>query len=263
MDETIGRDDDGAREEPSSAAAVSPDRPTDRRSTADRTVAVHQPNYLPWLGYFEKIRRSDVFVLLDDVEYTSGSWINRNRIKTPDGWTWLTVPVRGSSGSIADVEIAGDDWRTAHRKSLRFNYGKAAAFDDLAVVFEEPYARPWDSLCELNVHLIRRLADRLDLDSEFVRSSSLDVDAAGCERIVRLCSKLGADRYYSGEGARAYNDPSRFERVGVALEYQSFDHPKYEQRFGGFVPALSIVDVLANAGVDGTRDLLRSVSADA
>lgn len=227
-----------------------------------RTVAIHQPNYLPWLGYFEKIKRSDVFVLLDDVEYSSDSWINRNKIKTPHGWTWLTVPVRGSSRPIADVEIVDDGWRETHRKSLQASYGGAAHYEEFGAFFAATYARSWESLCELNVHLIRQLADRLELDCEFVRASTLEVEATGSERIVRLCEELGADRYYSGEGARSYNDPALFEDAGIALEYQSFDPPRYEQRFGEFLPNLSIVDPLLNVGVEGTRDLL-PVNGDA
>ncbi|TYL40084.1 hypothetical protein CV102_00440 [Natronococcus pandeyae] len=228
----------------------------------DRTVAIHQPNYLPWFGYFQKIHRSDVFVLLDDVEYSSDSWINRNKIKTPDGWTWLTVPVHGSNESIADVEIAGDRWADKHRKSLQASYGGAAHYDEFAEFFAETYARSWESLCELNVHLIQELSERIGLECEFVRASTLDVDATKSERIVRLCEAVDADRYFSGEGARSYNDHDRFEAADIALEYQSIEHPRYEQRFDDFVPNLSIVDVLMNVGAEGTYDRFRSVSAD-
>jgi hypothetical protein len=266
MDDSRGRT---TRTDGGDARPASPTDGTARRldgvgagATSGRTVAIHQPNYLPWLGYFEKIARSDVFVFLDDVEYSSSSWINRNKLKTPDGWTWLTVPVRGSSGPIAAAEIADDSWREGHEKSLQMNYGGAAHFEEFADVFEETYARSWESLCELNVHLIRELADRLGLDCEFVRSSALDVDATKGERIVRLCETLEADRYLSGEGARSYNDPARFERAGVDLAYQSFDCPRYEQRFDGFVPNLSAVDAMLNVGSEGTRELLRSGTAD-
>jgi hypothetical protein len=234
----------------------------DRELPTDRTVAIHQPNYLPWLGYFQKIHRSDVFVLLDDVEFSSNSWINRNKIKTPDGWTWLTIPVHGSNEPIADVEFANDNWGNKHRKSLQASYGGAAYYDEFADFFEETYARSWDSLCELNVHLIRELADRIGLDCEFVRASTIDVDATKSERIVRLCGELEADRYFSGEGARSYNDHDQFEAADIAVEYQSFEHPRYEQRFDEFVPGLSIVDPLMNVGADGTYDLLRSVTGD-
>ncbi|WP_254532820.1 WbqC family protein [Natrinema gelatinilyticum] len=226
----------------------------------DLTVAIHQPNYLPWIGYFQKIYRCDVFVFLDTVEYTSNSWINRNKIKTPDGWTWLTVPVHGSNGSIADMVIANDSWRNSHEKSLQQNYGKAENFDEINDLFAQAYAKSWESLCELNINLVRKLADRLGLECRFVRSSELDVDASSSERIVRLCTELGADRYFSGTGARSYNDHTQFETADITLEYQSIEHPQYEQRFGDFVSKLSIVDVLMNVGVDGTSDLLHSVT---
>lgn len=228
--------------------------------TSECTVAIHQPNYLPWLSYFRKIHCSDVFVFLDDVEYTSHSWINRNKIKTPDGWTWLTVPVRGSGGPIRSMEIADDTWRDAHQKSLQQNYGKAVYFDEFAALFEDTYARPWNSLCELNIHLVRKLADRIGLECRFVRSSELDVNATKAERIVRLCDELDADRYLSGTGARSYLDRSQFKVRDITLEYESTDHPRYEQRFGEFVPKLSIVDALMNVGSDGTNDLLRTVT---
>jgi hypothetical protein len=258
----IGTDGGDARLAPSIDSTASRPSGVGTDAPSGRTVAIHQPNYLPWLGYFKKIRRSDVFVLLDDVEYSSSSWINRNKIKTPDGWSWLTVPVRGSSGPISAAEIANDGWRDSHRKSLQMNYGGATHFEEFADFFEETYARSWESLCELNVHLIRELASRLDLDCTFVRSSTLGVDATKGERIVQLCAELDADRYLSGEGARSYNDLRRFEAAGIDLEYQSFDSPRYEQRFDGFVSNLSVVDALLNVGSEGTRELLRSGVAD-
>lgn len=225
-----------------------------------RTVAVHQPNYLPWLGYFQKIAASDVFVFLDDVEYTSNSWINRNKIKTPDGWTWLTVPVHGSSELITDVEIADDRWRDTHQKSLQASYGGTDHYNAVVDIFDETYARSWESLCELNIHLVRSIADRLGLECRFVRSSSMDVDAAKTERIVRLCSALDADRYRSGTGARSYLEPAAFEAAGIDLSFQSVEYPRYEQRFDEFVPNLSVVDPLFNLGPERTTDLLRRMA---
>lgn len=262
MDELAEREPGGAGSVGHASETVDPTARTPISAGSERTVAIHQPNYLPWFGYFQKIHRSDVFVFLDDAEYSSNSWINRNKIKTTHGWTWLTVPVHGSDEPIADVEIADDRWRDKHRKSLRASYGGAAHYDEFADFFEETYARSWDSLCELNVHLVRELADRIGLECEFVRASDLEIDAANSERIVRICDELEADRYFSGEGARSYNDHDRFEAAGIDLEYQSVEHPQYEQRFDDFVPNLSVVDVLMNVGADGTHDLLRSVTVD-
>lgn len=252
MHEFNGRSADDANQ---TGAATSMGRSLDR--TEDRVVVIHQPNYLPWLGYFHKIHRSDVFVFLDDVEYTSGSWTNRNKIKTPDGWAWLTVPVRNTSAPIESVRIVTDEnWRERHRKSLQHNYGKARFFDEFADLFERVYEREWESLVELNVTLIRRLVERLDLECRFVRSSTLDVDGTKTDRLVTICETLGADRYLSGTGARSYIEPSQFEDAGITLEYNPFEYPQYEQRFGSFVPNLSIVDVVFNVGSAATIEAL-------
>lgn len=226
----------------------------------ERTVAAHQPNYLPWLGYFHKIAECDVFVFLDDVEYSSGAWINRNRIKTPDGWTWLTVPVSGNSGEIRSIEIAEtDDWADEHAKSLRFNYGKAPHYDELADLFATTYDREWRRLQALNTHLIREIADCIGLDCEFVSSSEFGIDATDSERILGLCRELDADRYLSGTGAKSYMDEDAFHAAGVDVTYQSIEYPTYTQRFDDFVPELSIVDPLFNCGPDRTIEMIREL----
>ncbi|ELY48912.1 WbqC family protein [Natronolimnohabitans innermongolicus] len=236
--------------------------PTAIETTSDDedefVVAVHQPNYLPWLGYFEKILRSDVFVFLDDVEYSANSFTNRNRIKTPDGWTWLTVPVSGSSDEIRDVQIATDQrWRKNHLKNLTYNYANAPYHDAFEELFERTYDEQWHSIAELNIHLICELAARLELECTFVRSSEMGIESTKTDRVVDICTELGADRYLSGAGARSYLTPSTFEAAEVALEYQSYTTPRYEQCFDEFVRDLSIVDALFNVGADGTVELLR------
>lgn len=222
-----------------------------------RTVAIHQPNYIPWLGYFEKIHRSDVFVFLDDVEFTSGSWINRNKIKTPDGWTWLTIPVTASTAPIRETEIATHtDWAEEHWKSLNYNYGGAEYFDEWDDFFRETYDQEWTSLEELNRHLLRAICDRVGIEYEFVTSSSFPVDGTETKRLIDICEAVDADRYYSGQGAKGYTDEQLFDAAGIDLEYQSFEHPTYPQRFGEFVPNLSIVDLLMNVGADRTNEIL-------
>lgn len=236
-----------------------PSASTESERTDDTVVGIHQPNYLPWLGYFHKIRHSDVFVFLDDVEYTSNGWTNRNRIKTPDGWTWLTVPVGSSATSIEEVEIVTEEpWCERHRKSLHHSYGKAPYFDESVDLFESVYGWEWDSLAQLNTTLIRRLADRFDVECEFVESSALSVEGTKTDRLIGLCDAVGGDRYLSGTGARSYLEPEAFEAADIALEYQSFDHPTYEQRFDGFESDLSVVDPLFSLGADGISRLLQT-----
>lgn len=225
----------------------------------DVTVAIHQPNYLPWIGYFHKIHRSDVFVLLDDAEYSARSWINRNKIKTPDGWSWLTVPVGSSDEAIRDVEIPSNDWRTTHLKSFQHNYGNANYYDEFADVLEDVYATEWALLAELNVRLLEEICRHVSIEFEFVKSSTLDVETTGTERLVEICQEVGASRYLSGQGADGYMEDELFADAGIDLEYQSFEHPTYEQRFGEFVPNLSFVDAVLNVGADQAHDLVTSL----
>lgn len=225
-----------------------------------KIIAAHQPNYLPWIGYFHKVRESDVFVLLDDVEYSSGSWINRNRIKTPDGWSWLSVPVGDTSISINEVEIAGNgDWREEHWKSFQQNYANANEFKSLAPFLRDTYEREWVSLNSLNVHLLTGICDRIGIEHSFVYSSELDTESTGAERLVELCDQLNADVYLSGMGADSYMQHENFKRINVAVEYQDFEHPKYRQRFGRFEPRMSFVDVIMNVGSSETVSMLDSL----
>lgn len=231
-----------------------------RSELADPIVSAHQPNYLPWIGYFHKLYHSDVFVLLDDVEFSSGSWTNRNQIKTPDGWSWLTVPVRQSTGPVSDVTIdCSQPWQTTHLKSIQHNYGKAQHYDEHIDLFADIYNRDWESLCELNVRLIRELSERIGIECRLVRSSSLGVTSTKTERIVDICDRIGAGTYLSGTGATDYTDESLFDQNDITLEYQSIEFPEYEQRFEGFVPKLSIVDALFNIGADRTQERIRTM----
>jgi len=227
---------------------------------AYRVVAVHQPNYFPWIGYFHKIHESDAFVWLDDVQYTSGSWINRNRLKTPDGWAWLTVPVENSDDPISQIRIATqENWRSEHWKTISHNYGAANHYDDWKQFLRETFDQEWDCLAPLNRHLVDEVCERLRLETSFVSAASLGIDAVGSQRIAALCDELDADVYLCGMGADEYMDEADFENVGVRVEYQSFEHPRYEQRFDGFIPNLSFFDAILNIGAEGARDMLMAL----
>lgn len=227
---------------------------------SERIAAIHQPNYLPWIGYFHKIYRSDVFVFLDDVEYSSGSWINRNKIKTPDDWSWLTVPVRDTSVPISQVRIAQEDgWNTEHWKTLTHNYGGADHFEEWKSFFQSTYDRDWERLYPLNRHLIEGICDRLGVEYEFVEASAYDINAHAAERLAVLCDAVDADTYLCGMGAEDYMNETVFTNLGISIQYQNFDHPTYEQRFGEFIPKLSFVDVLLNVGTVAAKEMLTSL----
>ena len=218
-------------------------------------VAIHQPEHMPWLGFFEKLVRADVFVVLDDVQFSKGDFQNRNRVKGRDGAQWLTVPVAQRFGQkINEVEIAGDAWRAKHWKTLRSCYARAAHFETYAGEFEEFYARPWAKLSELNVEAIRMLARAFGVEKKLVSSSTLGAVGQKSELVLNICKAVGASRYYSGRAGSTYLDADAFRREGIEIVVQEFEHPTYEQLFmeeQGFVPNLSAVDLLFNRGAEG------------
>ena len=220
--------------------------------------AIHQPQYLPWLGYFDKMDRADVFVFLDDTQFKKNEWQNRNRIKTAQGWQWITVPVMHHFGqNIRDVKINNDlRWPHKHTQALRQNYGKAGYFERYWPFFEEMFAREWAGLGELNMHVVTGIARELGIDTTLLVSSEVGKEGEASEALISICKRVGADAYLSGEGGRGYVEEERFEEAGIALEYQQYQHPEYPQRFGEFVSHLSVVDLLFNVGPD-SLDVIR------
>lgn len=216
-------------------------------------VAIHQPNYLPWLGYFYKIARADMFVLLDNVQYSKNGFINRNRIKTPQGAAWLTVGVltKGSFGqSIKDVEINNSlPWASTHVKSIHQNYSKAPYFMDYIALLEDIYRQHWEKLADLNESIIKVICRALGIGGvEFKMASELDVSGQSTELLVGICRTLGADTYLSGPSGRKYIDEELFRNEGISLRYSDFKHPAYGQLWGDFIPDMSIIDLIFNEG---------------
>lgn len=229
-------------------------------------VAIHQPQYLPWVGYFDKIDQVDCFVLLDDVQFKKNEWQNRNRIKTATGWQWLTVPVlQRSSQRICEVRINPTvPWARKHLQALTSNYGSAPFFDLHRPFFEEVYAREWTLLLDLNMATITYLAEALGIRAKLVLASSLPVppECEATDRLVAICQAVGGDTYLSGVGGRGYLDHTRFEEAGIQVLFQAFRTSPYPQRFGTFVPDLSIVDLLFNCNGDSLHILRQGRIAD-
>lgn len=224
-------------------------------------VVIHQPNYLPGLTYFDKIARADVFVILDHVQYTKNNWTNRNRIKTSQGPAWLTVPVvtTGRLGQpISQVEIDGRTWATKHWNTLQSCYGRTPGFREYADAFHDVLSMGILLLRDLNVALIQLVLALLGLSARVVFSSQMQLAGSRTDLLVNICSSLGADTYLSGPGGRRYHDEVLFERAGIAVQYQEFEHPEYPQTFGVFERNLSIVDLLFNAGRSSREVLVTS-----
>ncbi len=214
-------------------------------------VAIHQPQYLPWLGYFDKIRRADVFCFLDDVQYKKNDWQNRNRIKTVRGWQWLTVPVHYRyPQKICEVTInnAGN-WKNKHLQALISNYSRAPFFSDYREIFEQAYSANWESISDLNIFLVKRLGTALGLGHKpYVKSSDFELSDDPTNRLVDICRELKADTYLSGQDGVKYMNMDSFSRRGIGVIIQDFQHPAYPQVFGAFQSHMSVVDLLFNCG---------------
>jgi len=220
---------------------------------------------MPWLGYFDKIARSDAFVFLDNVQYKAREFQNRNKIRTKDGWMWLTVPVESKGMGrqiISDVKIDNQlHWAKEHLMSLKTSYGRSEYYGRYFPFFADIYARSWATLSGLNIEIIKYFLKELSIDTPVYFESTLDISSNKTGRIVDICTVLKADTYLSGSGARAYIEEGKFDEAGVKLLYQDYPHPVYRQQFtktnNDFIPYMSVVDLLFNEGPK-SREILSS-----
>jgi len=222
-------------------------------------VGIHQPHYLPWLRYFEKIARSDVFVVLDTVQFSKNGWQNRNKIKTPQGAALLTAPVHGNLDEpLHAIRIDNTaPWRRKHARAIEQNYRKAAYFDDYWPAIREFYERDWELLCELNGAMLDYFMKALGITTPVRYASQLHVTGEATERLVNLIKAVGGDAYYSGAYALdVYLDEAQLKDAGIDLVLQEWRAPVYPQLYGEFIPDLSIIDLLFNCGPQSLDALL-------
>ena len=216
-------------------------------------VSIHQPQYLPWLGYFDKIDRADAFVLLDNVQFKKNEWQNRNRIKTAQGPQWLTVPVQYKFPQrIHEVEINNRErWQHKQRQAIVSNYRKAPFWTILEDFFEEIFSRPWQMISDLNIFVVKRLSAILGiLTPVYIASELSTFPEDPDERLVAIAHFLGADTYLAGSGGHDYMNPTIYEEAGIRVIFQDYQHPAYNQLFGLYEPYLSVIDLIFNHGPD-------------
>lgn len=230
---------------------------------APGTLVVLQPGYLPWVGFFDQMRRSDVFVYYDDVQFDKHGWRNRNRIKAPDGAPhWLTVPVFHSGRNwpaILEVEIDNrTPWARKHVGTLKQFYGKAPHLHRYLPALEEVLEHRWTLLVDLDLAVTGLISGWLGLTRPTLRASAIGIPGKQSERLLALCQHVGARRYLSGNSAKAYLDTELLTRHGIEVEWQDYIHPVYPQQHGDFVPYLSIVDLLFNCGEESAAILERA-----
>lgn len=233
---------------------------------ADRVVACHQPNFLPWLGYFAKIARSDVFFLLDDVQFTQGAnrhnWTSRVRIVTANGPMWLSLPVRRSGeGRQLILDLKTDDqsrWLPKMAKTLDESYRNAPHSGECLRPIVEILLRCQGSVCETNIALIHSICQMLGLSTTVIRSSEQPVEGTATERLVNLTRSVNGTVYLSGDGADDYQLVDEFNSAGIRLKKLGYRAQPYPHLRGlEFTPGLSIVDALCNVGIERTKELLR------
>ena len=216
-------------------------------------VSIHQPQYLAWVPYFDKILRADRFVLLDNVPFQKNGLQNRNQIKTPHGISWLTVPVKQHLGQlICATEIADPMSLDKHLKTLEFAYKKSRFYDEIVILIDTVLQKHRSLLADLNHALILNFLVYLGFTGELIKASELGVSGAGSDLILDICRKLGATEYLSGPGGRNYMKLEDFKRAGIRVVFQEYKNVPYPQLFTeqGFVPNLSVIDLLFNLGKD-------------
>jgi len=226
-------------------------------------IGILQPGYLPWLGFFEQMHGSDIFVVYDDVQYDKESWRNRNRIKTAKGIQWLTVPVLINFEEhplIGEVKINNTvNWSKKHFSSIKQNYSKAPFFKKYIPIFDEAYSKKWEYLIDIDMYFILKLAECLGIrDKRIVQSSTLNIEGDRIGRLVKICNLFDADIFYEGASGKNYIDEKSFIDRGVRIEYQDYKHPIYNQLYGNFIPYLSVVDLLFNCG-DESLSILANI----
>ncbi len=229
-------------------------------------VAAHQPSYLPWLGYLDKMAKADVFVVMDDLQYEQQNFQNRNRLKLAHGAQWLTVPLEKGSQKdricdkrIQNASSAKEHWQRKTWITIKTNYGRAPHFDRYASELEILYTRRWDKLVDVDEHVLGLARSWFGITGPLLKSSSLGLEGEKTERIIDLCRKVGAKIYLSGRGGSTdYLDVDALKKAGITVLWQQFQHPIYPQRYPslGFVPYLGFLDLVLNCGPDSRSILL-------
>ncbi len=216
-----------------------------------KRIAILQPAYIPWKGYFDLIRMVDEFIFLEEVQYTT-DWKNRNLIKSPEGLKWLTIPVRrsGLADKISDIKVAHESWRRKHWLSFEHNYSKAPHFEDNRRWLQDLYLHSDEvSLHKIDAFFIEAINQKLGISTPLTWSSIYEPQGTRAERVLDICKKAGAAVYLSGPAAKAYLDETLFQAEGISVEWMNYKgYPEYHQLYPPFEHGVTILDLLLNEG---------------
>ncbi|MBE5847903.1 MAG: hypothetical protein E7300_09535 [Lachnospiraceae bacterium] len=239
---------------------------TQEKKPEDKTIVIHQPDFMPYLGYFDRLLHADTLVVLETAQYVNGtskSWMNRDKIKTDRGEQWFNLCVKKAprETAIKDIELLDDGgkWRKNNLGLFHQHYRKAPFYKEILPYVEELYARDDKLFWTFAFASIKMLMNLFDIHTEVVFATDLDPQGKNNDMIVDIMQKLGAHRYLSGTGAADYYDESVYKKAEIEVIWQDFHHPKYPQQYPelGFIPYLSSLDLLFNCGIENSRKILR------
>ncbi|MDA8777451.1 WbqC family protein [Pontimonas sp.] len=218
---------------------------------SSKKVAISQSNYIPWIGYFDLLGSVDTFVIYDDVQFTRRDWRNRNRIKTPQGPRWLTIPIESKGNyfsKISDMQVSDSNWAEKHWKTLEHNYAKAPRFAEVQEWLKGAYETVSSrNLSAINQHFLERILEKLGISTEILLSSSFQLPEDRNERLLTICKYVGATEYVSGPAAKSYLNEDVFDSARIRVNWFEYaNYPEYQQLWGDFEPNLSIVDFIFN-----------------
>lgn len=218
-------------------------------------ISIHQPNYIPWLGYFYKIDQSDVFVFLDDAQYSNEGMQNFHYIKTSQGPYRLKIPVISKFGESINKIKTRDElgWKKKHLRTIEMNYKKAKYFEEVFADYSSLLLCEYNDLSQLDISIIKHICKKFGINTEFTDSSQLNLSSKREEKVIDICTSLSGNVYYSGTGAKAYQDEGNFKNRGIELRYSNFKPFEYPQLWGDFQSNVSVIDYLMNCGYDWER----------
>jgi hypothetical protein len=217
-------------------------------------ISINQPSYLPWLGYYDRIKKSDIHVILDSVQFEKNSVTNRNKVRIPSGWCWLTVPLKtkGHFGNlrISDLEISNNlAWEKKHWETIRINYSKAPYYKDHITFFEKIYSVKWERLNDINSAINEYFLNILGIKTQIFRSTNLPITEKKNALVLNICKHFGATTYISGPFGKHYLDLATFEKEKIKVVFHEYKCKEYKQVFPNFEPNLSAIDDLFNCGI--------------
>tara|TARA_B100001123_G_C15285008_1_gene1015311 strand:+ start:187 stop:864 length:678 start_codon:yes stop_codon:yes gene_type:complete len=219
-------------------------------------ITIHQPNFLPYPGFFNKVKHSDIFVIYDTAQYVKGRWDNRNRLRNKSNQIYLTIPIEDKSSfkfMFLDVNLPKSEiWKNKHLKSIHFNYSRAPFYGDYIDDIEKLYCVNTQSLSEFNIGFIKYFASMLDIKTKIILASDLDIASSkkSSDALIDIAKSLGSKTYLSGPSGRDYLDFTKFEKEGIDVKIQDYKMKPYYQVHGEFIPNLSFLDMLLNVGPD-------------